>query len=193
MGKALEKPSDSLYERDFHAWLNDQAAKLRERSHNDIDWDNLAEEVESVGRSQKREIRDRLASLIRHLLKWQFQPGHRAESWRIAIGEQRTFLGGLIELSPSLSGFVSEAFPGEYRYGRQLALNDIGVREDVIPETPPFDLDQAMNDRYLPGEPFAPWDDHPRLRSSWHVQGRRRAEFAPHPGHLDARGARRAL
>ncbi len=158
MGKTLAKTQDTLYERDFHAWLMEQAAVLRARSSEGIDWDNLAEEVESVARSEKREIRDRLENLIRHLLKWQFQPGRRAESWRIKIGEERTFLSGLVETSPSLSEFVSEAYPEEYRGGRRLALDDIGVRGDAIPETPPFDLDQALNDRFLPGEPFAPWD-----------------------------------
>ena len=88
MGKPLKKPAetaDSLYETDFNAWLQDQAAKLRDRSHNDLDWENLAEEIESVGRSQKNEIRRRLQVLVLHLLKWQFQPGRRSESWRITI------------------------------------------------------------------------------------------------------------
>ena len=82
MGKLADPTEDSLYERDFYAWTQDQAEKLRGRAHNDIDWENVAEEIESVGRSQKKEIRSRLAVLMQHLLKWHFQPERRSHSWQ---------------------------------------------------------------------------------------------------------------
>lgn len=157
MGKALEKPSDSLYERDFHAWLNDQAAKLRERSHNDIDWDNLAEEVESVGRSQKREIRSRMGRLVHHLLKWQFQPGRRSESWRATISEQRVFIKGIIEDSPSLKRFPAEIFLREFDVGRREAIGETGMPASAFPDRPPFTVEQALDSSFLPGEPFEQW------------------------------------
>lgn len=159
MGKLMQKPADaSLYERDFYAWLNDQAAKLRARSHNDIDWDNLAEEVESVGISQKREIRRRLELLVHHLLKWQFQPGRRSESWRITIGEQRTFIPGIIEDSPSLARFLADAYEKAYSAGRKAAINETGFRPETFPTKPPFTVEEALDEKFLPGEPFAPWD-----------------------------------
>lgn len=157
MGKALEKPQDSLYERDFYAWLNDQAAKLRARSHDDIDWDNLSEEIESVGRSQKKEIRSRLELLIHHLLKWQFQPGRRSESWRITIGEQRTFIPGIIEDSPSLASYPAEIFEKAYSAGRRKAIEETGLSANVFPSRPPFSVSEALDDRYLPGESFEHW------------------------------------
>jgi hypothetical protein len=157
MGKALEKPQDSLYERDFYAWLNDQAAKLRARSHNDIDWDNLSEEIESVGRSQKKEIRSRLELLIHHLLKWQFQPGRRSESWRITIGEQRTFIPGIIEDSPSLASYPTEVFEKAYSAGRRKAIEETGLSANVFPSRPPFSVSEVLDDRYLPGESFENW------------------------------------
>ncbi|MDP3897009.1 MAG: DUF29 domain-containing protein [Mesorhizobium sp.] len=159
MGEVVQKPADdSLYERDFFAWLNDQAAKLRARSHNDLDWDNLAEEVESVGISQKREIRRRLELLVHHLLKWQFQPGRRSESWRITIGEQRTFIPGIIEDSPSLARFPAEAYEKAYSAGRKAAINETGLLPETFPVKPPFTVEEALNETFLPGEPFAPWD-----------------------------------
>jgi hypothetical protein len=157
MGRALEKPQDSLYERDFYAWLEDQAAKLRARSHNDIDWENLAEEVESVGRSQKRELRSRLERLVQHLLKWQFQPGRRSESWRSTISEQRTFIAGLLKDSPSLKRFPAEIFLDAYKNGRLEAIDETGMLASAFPNEPPFNLEQALDRRFLPGEPFQDW------------------------------------
>ncbi|MDW6024630.1 DUF29 domain-containing protein [Mesorhizobium sp. BAC0120] len=158
MGKLLEKPKDSLYERDFYAWLQDQAAKLRARSHNDVDWENLAEEVESLGRSEKKEIRTRLALLIHHLLKWQFQPGRRSESWRITISEQRLWIPESIEDSPSLKGYPEEIFEKAYAEGRRQAIKETGVPAEVIPPEPPFSVADALDGHFWPGETFQPYD-----------------------------------
>ncbi len=157
MGKALEKTADTLYERDFHAWLNDQASKLRARSHNDIDWDSLAEEVESVGWSQKREIRSRMTRLVHHLLKWQFQPGRRSESWRATISEQRLFIERIVEDSPSLKRFPAEIFPDEYARGRREAVEETGLLSSAFPVQPRFTVEQALDRTFLPGEPSEQW------------------------------------
>lgn len=159
MATALKKKSaPSLYERDFYAWLNDQAEKLRARSHNQLDWDNLAEEIESVGRNQKREVRSRLERLIHHLLKWQFQPGRRSESWRITIGEQRTFIPGIVEDSPSLKKFPAEIFDKAYAAGRRDALAETGLLPKFLPVEPPFTVQQALDHGFWPGDPVAPHD-----------------------------------
>lgn len=153
MGKH-EKLDLPLYERDFYAWLQDQAAKLRAHSHNEIDWENLAEEVESVGRSQKHEIENRLAVLVHHLLKWQFQPGRRSESWRITISEQRIWIPGIIRHSPSLKSFPKKIFEDAYAEGRRHAINETGLLSKVFPTEPPFSVTEALNDKFWPGEPF---------------------------------------
>lgn len=156
MGKMLAKDPAALYERDFHAWLTEQARQLRGRSHNDIDWDNLAEEVESVARSERREIRSRLALLVQHLLKWQFQPGRRSESWRLTIAEQRKFILSIIEDSPSLSSFPAAVFAEEYRDGRRRALDETGIDSSLIPLEPPFSVEQALDSSFMPGKPLLP-------------------------------------
>jgi hypothetical protein len=153
MGKPLQKPEASLYERDFYAWLRDQATQLRARSHNNIDWENLAEEIESVGRSERREIESRLALLILHLLKWQFQPGRRSESWKLSIGEQRTWIPGIIRHSPSLKGYPSRIFASAYEDGQRRAINETGPHPSVFPSEPPFTVKEALDYRFWPGEP----------------------------------------
>ncbi|WP_442579904.1 DUF29 domain-containing protein [Mesorhizobium sp. ASY16-5R] len=158
MEKVLGKPQDSLYERDFYAWTQEQAAKLRARTHNDIDWENLAEEIESVGRSERKEIRTRLALLIHHLLKWQFQPGRRSESWRITISEQRTWIPSGIEDSPSLKDYPEEIFEKAYAEGRRKVINETGLSAKTFPTEPPFSIAEALDDRFWPGEALQPWD-----------------------------------
>lgn len=157
MDKAVAKRRDtSLYERDFYAWLREQAKQLRQRSHNEIDWDNLAEEIESVGRSEKREIVSRLERLIQHLLKWQFQPGRRNESWRITIGEQRTFIDGIIDTSPSLKSFPKTVFEKAYAGGRREVIRETGMLPSVFPAEPSFTVAQALDPTFFPGAPFEP-------------------------------------
>lgn len=157
MGKH-ETADMSLYERDFMRWTQDQAAKLRNRAHNDIDWENVAEEIEGLGRSERKEISSRLELLILHLLKWQFQPGRRSESWRISISEQRIWIPGVIKQSPSLKRYPEQIFREAYERGRQRAIDETGMMASVFPNDPPFTVSQALDPKFLPGEPFAPWD-----------------------------------
>lgn len=156
MGKALEKPIDTLYERDFHAWLNDQAAKLRARSHNDIDWDNLAEEVEDVGRNQKHQIAKRLGVLLMHLLKWEYQASRRGHSWQSTISEQRTHIAGLIKLSPSLARYPAETMEWSYEWARRHASYETKLAVSLFPEVSPYSVEQALDYRFMPGEPWTP-------------------------------------
>src|SRR5215472_3881568 len=100
--------ANSLYERDFFTWTQEQARLLRERRFDDLDLDNLVDEVESVGSSEKHEIRRRLKVLLTHLLKWKFQPGLRGMSWRRTIRQQREAIAEIIETSPSLRAYPSQ-------------------------------------------------------------------------------------
>lgn len=79
----------SLYHTDFHAWANQQATLLREGRLQAADIEHIAEEIESMGRSEKRELFSRLVILMMHLLKWQYQPMRRGHSWQATIKIQQ--------------------------------------------------------------------------------------------------------
>jgi Domain of unknown function DUF29 len=75
------------YEEDFFAWTQEQAELLRAREQRGLDWDNLAEEIDSMGRRERRELESRLRLILHHLLKWQAQPGLRGRSWQSTLRE----------------------------------------------------------------------------------------------------------
>lgn len=107
----------SNYETDFYAWLQGQAAILRERRPPWLDWENLAEEVESMGRQERRELVNRLRVLLAHLLKWRFQPERRGVSWEVTIADQRDQIQDILKDNPSLKPFLDEAFREGYQRG----------------------------------------------------------------------------
>lgn len=153
----IQPPLVSI-EEDFALWCAQQGALLRAGRLSAIDRENLAEEVESLGRSERKEISSRLEVLILHLLKWQFQPGRRSESWRISISEQRIWIPSVIKYSPSLKRYPAHIFKDAYEHGRQRAIDETGMMPSVFPEEPPFTVSQALDPKFLPGEPFAPWE-----------------------------------
>src|SRR5712692_9395842 len=107
--------NDIAYDDDFFAWTEEQARLLRAGELAEIDALNLAEEIESVGRSDRREIRSRLIVLLAHLLKWRFQPDEESASWRATIREQRDQIELILEDSPSLRPVVTERLAKAYR------------------------------------------------------------------------------
>jgi hypothetical protein len=142
--------SNSLYERDFYAWANEQAALLRAGKLDSADIENIAEEIESMGRSEKRELVNRLAVLLLHLLKWQFQPSFRSTSWRHTVREQRLRLADHLADNPSLKSKVGEAMRNGYRLARAEAVRETGFAEETFPQTCPFTFDQAVTEDFLP-------------------------------------------
>src|ERR1700712_4659540 len=98
-----------LYDQDFYAWANEQAGLLRAGRLSEADIEHIAEEIESMGRSEKRELVNRLTVVLLHLLKWQFQPVLRGSSWRLTLEEQRNQLEDHIADNPSLKSVVQTA------------------------------------------------------------------------------------
>jgi len=143
-----------LYDRDFHAWANEQAALLRAGNLSSADVANIAEEIETLGRSEKRELRSRLAVLLLHLLKWQFQPGRRSRSWQISIANARNELAEHLAENPSLKAVLPEAAASAYRRARLDAEQDTGLPGSTFPVECPWTFDQAMA-----GEPLGSAQD----------------------------------
>ena len=147
---ATKPPASELYATDFYVWTQEQARLLRERRWPDLDLQNLAEEVESMGRSDKRQIESRMRVLIAHLLKWKFQPGGRGNSWIGTIFEQRTAIAGLIEESPSLREFLRDTVFKTYTAGRLRAASETGIAFGLFPEECPFTPDQVLDLEFFP-------------------------------------------
>jgi hypothetical protein len=141
---------NSLYESDFYTWTQEQARLLRERRFGELDLENLVDEVESVGSSEKREIRSRLIILIGHLLKWKFQPRGRGASWTDTIFEQRQQLNDILTSSPSLQNYQKEQISRMYRNARLHAANETGIAIGVFPKECPFDSNQILDLEFFP-------------------------------------------
>ena len=105
----------TLYDRDFYAWSREQADLLRAGNVSDADLGNIAEEIESMGRTEKRELISRLTILLLHLLKWRFQAAKRAPSWEASIRVQRNRLADHLEDNPSLKPLLPQALLSAYR------------------------------------------------------------------------------
>jgi hypothetical protein len=133
-----------LYERDFYAWANEQAALLHAGKLSEADIANIAEEIASLGRSEKRELVSRLTNLLLHLLKWRFQPERRGTSWQLSIQNARNELTEHLADNPSLKAKLAEALESAYRSGRLKAAIETGIPLDVFPVNCPWTFDQAM-------------------------------------------------
>ena len=138
------------YEEDFYAWTVEQARLLRSGELSSIDVANIAEEIESLGRSDKRAIESRLTVLLMHLLKWQIQSKMRSQSWSGTILEQRRRIEKLLRESPSLHASVNEALAEAYSDAREAASNETGLPETDFPAECPFTAEQVMSRSFLP-------------------------------------------
>ena len=141
---------NSLYDRDFYAWANEQAALLRAGQLAEADIENIAEEIETMGRSEKRELINRLTVLLLHLLKWQFQPALHGNSWRLTIEEQRYRLEDHLKDNPSLKAQLGQAIRDAYRLALVEAQRETGLARSTFPNDCPYAFDQAMSPDFWP-------------------------------------------
>ena len=141
---------ETIYERDFYRWTQENARLLREGRLSEIDLENLIEELESMGRSEKRALVNRLAVLIAHLLKWEYQPERRSKSWRSTVDTQRIDVADLLEDSPSLRHEIEERLSRAYVKARILAEAETGLDRESFPPTCPYELEQIMDKDFRP-------------------------------------------
>ncbi len=142
--------SNTTHERDFYAWANEQAALLRSGDMARADIEHIAQEIESMGKTEKRELVIRLAVLLAHLLKWRFQAGHRGNSWRLTIEEQRYKVDDHLADNPSLNAMRDEAIATAYRYARVEAERETGLARSVFPVACPWNFAEIMDDAFWP-------------------------------------------
>jgi Domain of unknown function DUF29 len=136
---------------DFALWSAEQAALIRAGNFDRVDLENVAEEIESLGRSQKHEVRHWLTVLMTHLLKWERQPEHRSRRWASAIRGQRHEIMRQIEDSPSLRSFPAQVFAREYPWTGEKASEETTIYLENFPETCPYSVEQILDPGFLPG------------------------------------------
>ena len=143
-------PSTQLYDRDFYLWLQETAQLLRNGEFDKLDIENLVEEIESMGRSDKRSVKSNLEIVLMHLLKYKYQPERRSNNWRLTIFEHRDRLEAEFLDSPSLRPYLPSVFEDCYRNARKKASIETGLPIATFPPDSPFTPEQALDEDYLP-------------------------------------------
>ena len=140
----------STYERDFYAWTHEQTTRLRTRDFDRLDIDNLIEEIETMGRSERRQLTSRLEVLLIHLLKWQFQPALRGRSWQLTVVEQRRRIEKLLQANPSLRPQLPDLLAEAYNDATFGAMRESGLPQETFPAVSPYTLENVLNMAWLP-------------------------------------------
>lgn len=140
------------YDEDVIAWANEQARLLRAGRFDMLDIEHLADEIEDVGKSEKRELASRMAILLCHLLKWQFQPERRGNSWKHTINSQRKRLKRALGITPSLNALLHdrEWFNDAWDDGLLMAANETGKETDAFPPACAWTIDELFDETFYP-------------------------------------------
>jgi hypothetical protein len=142
----------SLYDKDFYAWTQEQAALVRSGKVHELDIENVAEELESLGKSEWRALGSRLDVLVRHLLKWRYQSVRRSPSWQSSIWTQRRAIQRLLRLSPSLRRQVPTMILEDYASIRKQAATETRLPLATFPEVCPWTSEQVLDEDFWPEE-----------------------------------------
>lgn len=150
---SLKQPDiDNLYEADFHAWSRTQTELIRARRFDELDLDNIAEEIESLGKNRRSELRRRMGRLIEHLLKLDASRLHDPRrQWILSVAEQRRRIAELIDENPSLRSALQGVFADQWSYGVEMAK--AGLEEfdhELISDAPSFELSDALDPKFIP-------------------------------------------
>jgi hypothetical protein len=152
IAKARRAQTRVAYGEDILLWSKQQAQALREARFADLDIEHLADEIEDVGKAEKRELASRMAVLLGHLLKWRFQPNKRSKSWRTTIGLQRRRVGLAVKATPSLKALMRDEYWREAVWldAVALAAKETGRPEDDFPDAPSWPFEKACEPDFWP-------------------------------------------
>jgi hypothetical protein len=140
----------TLYEQDFNLWLEETVNLLKNRQLDQLDYDNLIEEIESMARKDKRALESNLEQILMHLLKWQYQKNKRSNSWRYSIIEHRNRLKKDFRDSPSLKTYFDDVLEDCYQTAREFASEQTGLDIKTFPIDLPFIKENILDPNYLP-------------------------------------------
>ena len=141
------------YDTDILLWSEQQAAALRRRSANSLDWENLAEEIESLGRSERSTLRSFAARVIQHMLKWDYQPERRTRSWRTSIEIHRVHARQQLAENPGLKSQLPAILTEAYELGIAFAMDETDLERTAFPARCPYDWDEMMSRPIADAEP----------------------------------------
>lgn len=144
---------DQLYDSDYQLWLERTVTTLKNKNFENLDLNNLIEEIESLGRSEKRAISSYLMRLCEHLLKigyWESERGQCLRGWKVEVRNFRLEILEELDASPSLAVFLEEVFVKQYKNARKLFLDASDLNPHRIPESPDFTLEQALDENWFP-------------------------------------------
>jgi hypothetical protein len=144
----VEIMTTNLYETDFYTWTLEQARLLKVGDFEHLDLINLVEEIESLGKQERRELENRLGILIGHLLKWDYQREKRSKSWNATIREQRRRVQKIMAQNPSLKPYVPEAILDAYESGKDLVVRETPLDYKDLPETCPYTFEQLLDSNF---------------------------------------------
>ena len=140
----------TLYDHDFYAWSRQQAELLRAGKLTEADIEHIAEEIDSMGRTEKRELISRLTVLLLQLLKWRYQSGKRGPSWEASIANQRDDIADHLDDNPSLKPLLPQALASAYRKAAREAVAETGLPAATFPEACPWTVEQVLDGGFWP-------------------------------------------
>ncbi|HAZ43540.1 MAG TPA: DUF29 domain-containing protein [Cyanobacteria bacterium UBA11371] len=146
----LKAELQMLYETDYMQWIETTIEKLRSQDYANVDWENLIEEIEDMGRSDRKHLKSNLIVILLHLLKWQFQPEKRSGSWESSIIEHRRRVKDDLIDSPSLKPYLENIFAECYTQAVKQAKAETGLPLETFPVQCPYELAQVIDDEFLP-------------------------------------------
>ncbi|MBZ8181269.1 DUF29 domain-containing protein [Oscillatoria salina] len=152
MTKKLETQLRQLYEIDYLKWIETTLEKLRNQDYSAIDWDNLIDEIEDMGKRERRSLKSNLIVVLTHFLKWQYQPELRSSSWKGSIVEHRRRIRESLQDSPSLKAYLETVFSQCYADAIAQATAETELPKETFPEVSPYTLMQVFDANFLPGK-----------------------------------------
>ena len=139
------------YEEDVYGWATHTAELLRSNKMDEVDFDSIIEEIESLGRSEKSQLINRLSLILSHLLKWQYQPARKTRSWDLTIKENRRRFKNILKDNPSLKSKLDEILDDAYYYAKLEAGKETSIDESTFPEVCPYSFEEITSDEFYPG------------------------------------------
>lgn len=149
MTTELNAQRQSLYEADYVKWIETTVEQLKQQNYADIDWENLIDEIEEMARSARKGFRSDLVIVLSHLLKWQFQPERRSNSWKASIIEHRRRIRDDLEESPSLKPYLEQVFAKCYKDAIDKASAETGLPASTFPRSCPYTSAQVLEADFL--------------------------------------------